>query len=947
MSKLHYPFMYPSTFPSMHHSMEKDATSCKQSGSFPFCRGQATIFIILAIFILITFLGLVMLSVNQQPAKTATLRNAPFETIVHDAQEYIQSCIAMKSTEPINQLALHGGRFTPNSGIFYEGAELHPFCTYATGKGCVNSVTTQSSLEQELKQEISEEITPCLDLSSVLGATKTTFSTGTANLNVSISPDAVSFDLTYPIRIRLGTNQRELTHFSTAVEAPLGRLFRTALDIANSQASTGFFDKDLYMAYHDSSITIQARRPYPNIVYQLRRKDPKTSLDFLFQVAIAGKETAGTEALTWEPSFGCCLSPDNTCHTNVPSGICNGKSEAKGCHCPSNAVPEVEGCCVHGDRSCGITPSGLCTSPGDTYFEDDLLCSKAPGCTSLDCQHTYNMPSRSLSGPARKNGESWCVYDGPVGNGNDLVGSRHYVHSCIRGQELVEPCRDYREELCAESRASTMGGGNMAHAACRINRFADCTSQGDPGNCEDSSVRDCEWLPSVYSRSGAPTYNRIKCIPKVAPGLKFWSSTGLGVCQHSSDDNPPRKRKRTFAYQVQHACSKSGDCGAKRNILDMLTKGGYFNPDGDLEDGKLVPGPGENKIIYPGLPLSIDDRRLPSLPNLLTPASGGGYAICSLWHAPASGDCSICMSNPLHPCTEYQCNSIGKNCKFSQHGLGIPTCSAAGSLTPGLNAPVITKLESSPSRLQRMGGTEKIDEYNVVPALRASQPWNVYLETDQPTRCHLSILSKDLVRNAANTWLLCPLPAMPDLCITIPTVYLSRARLSTNHTIAIRIPYKERLIGELPESIKSTLADFIERPTPLYLRCKNGNDTETKEVEFKIHATGNSEDERPSIIEVHPSPEAVHPGQTTPIDLFADRPFTECNVATPGGATIRLCGGIKPWQITYNRIDAPPGSYECAGSSLSIESGSYTFFCSDEHGRGPNFLYQPGTAGVH
>ncbi|MBI4009879.1 MAG: hypothetical protein HY361_01630, partial [Candidatus Aenigmarchaeota archaeon] len=44
------------------------------------------------------------------------------------------------------------------------------------------------------------------------------------------------------------------------------------------------------------------------------------------------------------------------------------------------------------------------------------------------------------------------------------------------------------------------------------------------------------------------------------------------------------------------------------------------------------------------------------------PIVGGGQ--CSIWQPEDVGDCSICNSNPLQDCSEYQCRAIGENCRF-------------------------------------------------------------------------------------------------------------------------------------------------------------------------------------------------------------------------------------------------------------------------------------------
>jgi len=70
--------------------------------------------------------------------------------------------------------------------------------------------------------------------------------------------------------------------------------------------------------------------------------------------------------------------------------------------------------------------------------------SGTPTCKSLSCV--------DKKGKKRVNGESWCEYEGYVGDGKDLPGSSHYLLSCKDG-EIEKPFQcggDYRTEICAE-----------------------------------------------------------------------------------------------------------------------------------------------------------------------------------------------------------------------------------------------------------------------------------------------------------------------------------------------------------------------------------------------------------------------------------------------------------------------------------------------------------------
>jgi len=103
-------------------------------------------------------------------------------------------------------------------------------------------------------------------------------------------------------------------------------------------------------------------------------------------------------------------------------------------------------------------------------------------CKDLNCEDP-------AMGEMRENGESWCVYDSFIGEGKDTVGSRHWKRVCIEGEVKVEPCADYRGQVCVESFVGVKSDGNssvsignnesnsdrgFATASCVINEASLC-----------------------------------------------------------------------------------------------------------------------------------------------------------------------------------------------------------------------------------------------------------------------------------------------------------------------------------------------------------------------------------------------------------------------------------------------------------------------------------------
>ena len=221
--------------------------------------------------------------------------------------------------------------------------------------------------------------------------------------------------------------------------------------------------------------------------------------------------------------------------------------------------------------SCGDNSANIGSSScGNCEYFKGSICAKGKAvygdysCKDLNCKKTQN-------GKNYKNGESWCVYQNNVGFGLDSVGSRHFRHICINGEEITEPCADFRNEICIENELQT-NDGNFIEAACRKNRWESCIDQTEQKDCLNKDKRDCYWTSglgvkfvettttessttssastsstfsgSTTSQFGGGTSssgssstastikstggielaeNKEVCLPMVKPGLKFWN----------------------------------------------------------------------------------------------------------------------------------------------------------------------------------------------------------------------------------------------------------------------------------------------------------------------------------------------------------------------------------------------------------------------------------------
>jgi len=219
-------------------------------------------------------------------------------------------------------------------------------------------------------------------------------------------------------------------------------------------------------------------------------------------------------------------------------------------------------------------------------------------CEDLNCYDTSD-------GKDHRHGESWCSYDGNTGEGRDAVGSRHIKHVCIAGEEIIEECADFRGEICIENLADTADGEFM-EAACRANRWRDCTKQAEKDDCENTARRDCYWLEGVSflksaAKEGEGTVSGA-CVPDVPPGFNFWEEGEAGgLCGVASttcevtcesglmggEDCTENEEclESSWAEQMNKVCTSLGDCGGYVNVAGKFTGDGYeWKVDGEKRE---------------------------------------------------------------------------------------------------------------------------------------------------------------------------------------------------------------------------------------------------------------------------------------------------------------------------------------------------------------------------
>ena len=163
-----------------------------------------------------------------------------------------------------------------------------------------------------------------------------------------------------------------------------------------------------------------------------------------------------------------------------------------------------------------------------------------------------------------KNYDSWCYYEGIVGQGRDLVGTRQHLFRCKDGEIIHEPGKSSRENMCVMSfnsgrpsanfipnDASQCIGANSNDASCggecaginnEYNKIMCCNQQ----RCENNE-NECYWDENVN-----------RCAPQVS----------VGTLGSSTEVNKAGNNECVAVYQYKLLSSVHWICIANCECVD-------------------------------------------------------------------------------------------------------------------------------------------------------------------------------------------------------------------------------------------------------------------------------------------------------------------------------------------------------------------------------------------
>jgi len=222
---------------------------------------------------------------------------------------------------------------------------------------------------------------------------------------------------------------------------------------------------------------------------------------------------------------------------------------------------------------------------GSTCSETGIIGGVKDG--NFVCQDLSCVDEKGLE---RDNGESWCVYDGVIGGGKDVVGSRHWKRMCIDGEVKIEPCADYRGGVCIQSSVEGDNNEDFSIAACTINEAAACIGYNQD---KDNLIQNCEgnnlcYLKKINIDEGFKfdiclpshpkgfdlSYDQNSELAQNLCGIASQKCTAIYEKQFDSDGDfvgwecefNCHCEEAQFGKQMNDFCTSLGDCGSYVNI---------------------------------------------------------------------------------------------------------------------------------------------------------------------------------------------------------------------------------------------------------------------------------------------------------------------------------------------------------------------------------------------
>jgi hypothetical protein len=235
-------------------------------------KGQVTIFIILALIIVVAML-MIFLMFRGTDVQTENLENP---------QVYIDSCVKEYTRDAIDIISKNGGDINPQGTVMYKGENITYLCYTANYyKTCINQRPMLiEHIEEEIKNYIEPKVGACFDsLKTELEKKNYVIDSGSMNLDISLMSRQVVVNIKKNFRMTQRDKTQEFKEFKISSISPIYELSEIAMEIANQESQYCNFENLGFMIIYPE-YDIRKERTGDSLIYLL--KEVKTNQEFRF-----------------------------------------------------------------------------------------------------------------------------------------------------------------------------------------------------------------------------------------------------------------------------------------------------------------------------------------------------------------------------------------------------------------------------------------------------------------------------------------------------------------------------------------------------------------------------------------------------------------------------------------------------------------------------------------
>jgi len=281
---------------------------------------------------------------------------------------------------------------------------------------------------------------------------------------------------------------------------------------------------------------------------------------------------------------------------------------------------------------------------------------------------------------------------------------------------------------------------------------------------------------------------------------------------------------------------------------------------------------------------------------------------CKPWVPPPGGDnCEKC-NDPMKPCSEYKCRSLGASCKLVNKGTGNETCINAN--INDVNSPVIKPLRDvlePPYDKINEQTSEGMKGYEIKARIKPFTLVSIGVETDEPAQCKYSI--------------------EPRKKYDAMTLYFGTSMYDYKHSMMLSLP--DLLAQEA--ALKKTDGVYT-----IYIRCQDANGNKNERdyfIRFKIDP---SPDLTPPSIEFTTVKNGGYVSLNTTemqLGIYVNEP-AECkwSIRDTGFELMENSFKCDNTPLSYSSLYA--NTYQCTTTLTGLGQGVNKFYirCADKPG---------------